>query len=123
MMIDYIELIWGSIFAVIISMIMGYFLGSLGAYGGYILVTIFVGYQVNEDLVNGALHGLMVGIIAGLFSSVMMLTMGVFIGMGPGTDILEFGLFGIVLGLLINGIVGASGGTLGSLIRINNFIF
>ena len=38
-------------------------------------------------------------------------------GLGPGNNLLEFGIAGIVFGLLINSIVGASGGMLGSAVR------
>ena len=53
-MLDYLEIIFGTILTVISSMILGYFLGALGSYAGIIIVTACIGYRVNKDLINGA---------------------------------------------------------------------
>jgi hypothetical protein len=39
------------------------------------------------------------------------------IGIGPGSTIMEFGVMGIIIGVLIDIIVGTSGGAIGSAIR------
>ncbi len=115
-MLDYLEIIFGTILTVVSSMILGYFLGALGSYAGIIIVTACIGYRVNEDLINGALHGSVVAVLAGMLSFIVMMAMWSF-GVGPGSTIMEFGVMGIIFGLLINLIVGASGGAIGSVIR------
>ena len=115
-MLDYLEIIFGTILTVVSSMILGYFLGALGSYAGIIIVTAGIGYRVNEDLINGALHGSVVAVLAGMLSFIVMMAMWSF-GVGPGSTIMEFGVMGIIFGLLINLIVGASGGAIGSVIR------
>lgn len=115
-MLDYYEIIFGTILTVLSSMILGYFLGALGSYSGFIIVTAYIGYRVNKDLINGALHGSIVAILAGMLSFIVMMVMWSF-GVGPGSTIMEFGIMGIIFGLLINLIVGASGGAIGSAVR------
>ena len=115
-MFDYVELIWGLILTVISTMILGYFFGALGSFAGFLIVTTYVGYSVNEDMLNSVFYGSLVALLAGIISFIIMLVMwGV--GLGPGSTIMEFGVVGIILGLLINLIVGASGGAIGSIIR------
>ena len=48
-MLDYYEIIMGVIFTVILSMVFAEFLGSVGSYSGFLIVTICVGYRVNID--------------------------------------------------------------------------
>jgi hypothetical protein len=115
-MLDYREVIWGIILTVISSMILGYLFGALGSFFAFLVVTVYVGYQVNEDLVNGALHGSLVAAIAGISSFLIMMVMWG-IGIGPGSTIMEFGVMGIIIGILIDIIVGGSGGAIGSTIR------
>jgi hypothetical protein len=115
-MLDYFEVIWGLILTVISSMILGYFFGALGSFAGFLIVTIYVGYNVDEDMLNSAFYGSLVAVLAGILSFIIMLFMWGF-GFGPGSTILEFGVVGIILGFLIDLIVGASGGIIGSMLR------
>lgn len=115
-MLDFFEIIWGSILTVISSMVLGYFLGALGSFAGIIIFTAYVGYLVNIDMVNGAVHGSIVAVLAGALSFIIMLGMWG-LGIGPSSTIMEFGVMGIVIGLLINLIVGAGGGAIGSIIN------
>jgi hypothetical protein len=115
-MLDYVEVIWGLILAVISSMILGYFFGALGSFAGFLIVTIYVGYIVDEDMLNSVFYGSLVAVLAGILSFIIMLVMWGF-GVGPGSTILEFGVVGIILGFLIDLIVGASGGAIGSMLR------
>ncbi len=115
-MLDFFEIIWGSILTMISSMILGYFLGALGSFAGIIIVTACVGYRVNIDMVNGAVHGSIVAVLAGALSFIIMLGMWG-LGIGPGSTIMEFGVMGIVIGLLIDLIAGASGGSIGSYVN------
>jgi hypothetical protein len=115
-MFDYVELIWGLILTVISSMVLGYFFGALGSFAGFLIVTTYVGYNVNEDMLNSVFYGSLVALLAGIISFMIMLVMWGF-GLGPVSTIMEFGVVGIILGLLVDLIIGASGGAIGSIIR------
>lgn len=114
--IDFFEIIWGTILIVILSMILGYFFGALGSYAGFLFVSACVGYSVNEDMMNGVIYGALVAVLGGILSFITMMVMWGF-GVGPGATIMLFGIVGIVLGLLIDLIVGATGGAIGSTLR------
>ena len=114
--IDFFEIIWGTILTVILSMILGYFFGALGSFGGFLLVSACVGYSVNENMMNGVFYGSIVTVLGGILALITMMVMWG-LGIGPGATIIEFGVVGIVFGLLINLIVGATGGAIGSTIR------
>lgn len=113
-MLDYFEILLGLVITIIISMVLGTFTGSLGSYVGFLIVTIYVGYRVNQDIANGALHGALVGLGAGFLSTVLMMAMGTFFDLGPGSDIMSFGVMGVIIGLTVDGIIGAVGGAIGS---------
>ncbi len=111
--IHYIEVFWGAILASIFSMVLGYFFGSIGSYLGMIIVTMWIGYILSEDIIIGALNGALVGVFGGMLSIILMLIMGS-LGLGPGSSIMMFGIAGIIIGLSINFIVGVCGGAIGS---------
>lgn len=98
-------------------MVLGIFTGALGCYLGFLLATLWVGYRVNEDVANGALHGASVAFIAGIISMVSMIIAGTLFNMGPGMDLLSFGAFGVIIGLMIDGIIGTVGGIIGSYLK------
>ncbi|MCE5213507.1 MAG: DUF5518 domain-containing protein [Methanobacterium sp.] len=110
----------GTILTIIVSMVLGSFIGALGSYLGFILVTVWVGYRVNEDVANGAIHGALVALLAGIFSFISMYTVGSLFNMGPGLDLLSFGISGVIIGLLVNGLLGMVGSVIGSYISTNN---
>lgn len=114
--IHYIEVFWGAILTSILSMVLGYFFGSIGSYLGIIIVTMWIGYILSEDLIIGALNGALVGVFGGILSVILMFIMGS-LGLGPGSSIMMFGIAGIIIGLSINFIVGACGGAIGSALR------
>lgn len=95
-------------------MVLGTFTGALGSYIGFFIVTIYVGYRVNQDIYNGALHGALVGLTAGVLWAILMMAMGSFLNIGPGTDIMSFGLMGVIIGLSVDTIIGAVGGSIGA---------
>jgi len=111
--VDFFEIFWGIIFTVILSMILGYFFGSLGSFTGFLIVSAVVGYNVNEDMINGVIYGSLVALLGGMLSFIIMLIMWYF-GVGPGATIMMFGIIGIILGLIVDLIVGAVGGAIGS---------
>jgi hypothetical protein len=96
-------------------MVLGKFTGIIGSYAGFLVATIWVGYEVNQDLVNGAVHGAVVGVAAGTVSTILMISMGAFL-IGSGSAIMSFGLMGIIIGLMIDGIIGMVGGSVGAAI-------
>ena len=114
--IDLFEIIWGTILTVILSMLFGYFFGALGSYAGFLFVSGLVGYKVNEDMMNGVIYGSVVAVFGGILSFITMLIMWSF-GVGPSATIMMFGIVGIILGLLVDLIIGASGGAIGSSLR------
>lgn len=114
--IDFFEIIWGTILIVILSMIFGYFFGALGSYAGFLFVSACVGYSVNEDMMNGVIYGGLVGVLGGILSFITLMIMWGF-GVGPGAAIMLFGFVGIVFGIIVDLIVGASGGAIGSTLR------
>lgn len=114
--IDLFEIIWGTVLTVILSMLFGYFFGALGSYLGFLFVSALVGYNVNEDMMNGVIYGSVVAVFGGILSFITMMVMWSF-GMGPGATIMMFGIVGIILGLLVDLIIGASGGAIGSSLR------
>ena len=114
--IDIFEIIWGTILTVLLSMIFGYFFGAIGSFAGFLLVSACVGYSVNEDMINGIIYGSLVAVLGGLLSFITMMVMWG-LGIGPGATIMLYGIVGIILGLLIDLIIGASGGAIGSSLR------
>ena len=114
--IDFFQIIWGTILTAILSMIFGYFFGAIGSYAGFLFVSVCVGYNVNEDMMNGVFYGSVVAVLGGILSFTAMMVMWGF-GVGPGATIMLFGVVGIILGFLIDLIVGASGGAIGSTLR------
>ncbi len=95
-------------------MVLGSLFGALGSYAGFILVTLWVGYRVNEDVANGALNGALTALLAGFLSLISMYIMGSIFNIGPGMDLLSFGISGIIIGLLVDVILGMIGGVIGS---------
>jgi Family of unknown function (DUF5518) len=114
--IDFFEIIWGTILTVILSMILGYFFGALGSFLGFLFVSVCVGYTVNEDMMNGVFYGATVSVLGGILSFITLMVMWVF-GVGPGASIMLFGIVGVIFGFIIDLIVGASGGAIGSALR------
>jgi hypothetical protein len=116
-MLNYVEIIIDSFLALVVAIVLGIFLGSIGSYLGFLVVTFFVGYFSGEDITNGAIKGIFISVIAGLIFTVSMILMWIFTAGGLGTSMLEFGLSGIIIGLIIDAIIGSIGGSLGALIN------
>jgi hypothetical protein len=114
--IDFFEIIWGTILTVILSMIFGYFFGALGSFLGFLFVSVCVGYSVNEDMMNGVFYGAIVSVLGGILSFITLMVMWGF-GVGPGASTMLFGIVGVIFGFIIDLIVGASGGAIGSTLR------
>ena len=57
------------IIGLLIGIILGEILGILTSWGdifGYLISTVYVGYSVDKNYTNGAIHGVLVGIVAAI---------------------------------------------------------
>ena len=73
-----------------------------GAIIGFLIATIYVGYVVGGDYVNGAIQGALVGIVAAIILFILAL-----IGFGVAAGLTD---------IIILAIIGAIGGLIGVLI-------
>jgi hypothetical protein len=117
---DYFEIILGIILVLLFSIILGLVGGSLGSYLGFLMATILVGYRNQRDLVNGALWGALCAVLGGVVFMVAMFLMELF-GMGPGASMMEMGVLALIIGLMVDGLIGSVGGALGWLLWSKNF--
>lgn len=110
------EIVLGLILALILSISLGLFLGSPGSFAGFLIATFIVGYRVGDDVALGAIHGALVAVITGIvFISAMVL-----MASSPGelgSSMMEMGYSGIIVGIMLNGIIGSIGGIFGSYVR------
>jgi hypothetical protein len=75
--------------------------------------------MVNRDIINGAIHGAISGIIGGIMAGILVIMLVLAIGGTIEILIALGGLTAIILTIVIWGVLGAIGGTLGSwIIRI-----
>jgi hypothetical protein len=109
----YFEIIFGIILVLIFSIILGLVAGSLGSYLGFLVATILVGYRRQGDLVNGALWGASCAVLAGMVFLASMFLMELFGGLGPGASMMEMGFLALIIGLMVDGLIGSVGGALG----------
>ena len=110
------EIVLGLFLTLILSISLGLFLGSPGSFAGFFIATFIVGYRVSDDVAQGAIHGALVGVITGIvFISAMIL-----MASSPGelgSSMMEMGYSGVVVGIMLNGIIGSIGGIFGSYVR------
>jgi len=116
-MLNYLEVFIGSILVLIASMVLGFFLGSIGSYLGFLAVSVVIGYSNGEDITNGAIYGALIGIIAGIASTIVMATFEFVLGGQMELSIMSFGYGGLLLGIMIDGIICATGSTIGSILN------
>jgi hypothetical protein len=87
-------------------------LGEIGAFMGFVIATVYVGYAVGADFKNGALNGMLVGIIISLISEIQVLIYnGVFLGLT--NEMVSYLLYVVIF----YAIAGAIAGFIGSLIK------
>ena len=115
---EYVEVVIGVFFAVILSMIMGFFTGIIGSYLGFLFVVGAISYFFIDDIQKGAIYGALVGILAGIVSTIIMITFEFIIGGKMDLSFMSFGLSGIIIGIMVDGIICMAGGVLGSLLRL-----
>ena len=112
----YLEILYGLILTLFLSIVLGLLLGSPGSLSGFLIATIFVGYRVGDDIAVGAIHGALVGLITGIVFSGSMILMTSYPG-GLGTNMMEMGILAVIIGIMLDGIIGSLGGLIGSYIR------
>ena len=120
-MINILEVILGAILALIASVVLGFVFSSIGSYFGFLAVSILIGYSDGENILNGAIYGILICLIAGIIFTLSMFFMWIFGLGGLSASTMEFGLTGIIIGLIIDAIIGAAGGAIGSSINNKNF--
>jgi hypothetical protein len=112
-MYRYQELFFGTILVLILSISLGYLAGSLGSYLGFLLATLVVGYRSQGDLLKGALQGASCAFLAGVVFMAIMFLMTLITGYGPGSSMMEMGVLAMIIGLMVDALIGSVGGALG----------
>ena len=122
-MVNWRTVIIGFILAVVLSEFLGFIGLTIGAaFGsnvsntgqiiGYLLATIYVGYSIDGNYINGAIYGAIIGFIGGLVS--LIVTGAIF-----GTFVVTTGsLTVLALESILYGITGAIGGIIGFIISV-----
>ncbi len=111
------EIAIGVFFAVLSSMVLGAFAGVLGSFIGFMLVTGIISYYFIDDIIKGTIYGLSVGIFAGIVSSIIMITFEFILGGKMDVSFMSFGLGGIIVGIMVDGIICMVGGAIGSILN------
>lgn len=112
-MYRYQELIFGTILVLILSISLGLVAGSPGSYLGFFLASLAVGYRSHGDLLKGAVQGASCAVLAGVVFMAFMFLMTLIAGYGPGSSMMEMGVLAMIIGLMVDGLIGSLGGALG----------
>ena len=112
-MVYYKELLIGFILTITLSVVLGVVAGPLGSYMGFFLATIIVGYLVNGDLALSTLYGGLAAVLTGILFLISMIIMALSMSYGPGTSMMQMGLIIMIVGIMVDGIIGAVGGLIG----------
>ncbi|MGB9977884.1 DUF5518 domain-containing protein [Methanobacterium sp.] len=107
-------IISGIILAIILATLFKMIAGSWGEYAGLLLATIYVGFSVSGNYINGTIHGALVGtigaVITGILSIMGFKALWGVIELAVGLDI-------IIMLIIVWTIIGAIGGTIGAIIK------
>lgn len=122
-MLDGFEIFLWALVGTGLSMGLGMLFSIPGSFAGYLVAFFIVGYRVDEDIINGAVHGFAAALTAGLLSTALMISMGTFFSLGPGSEVMEFGYTGIIIGILIDTMVGTVAGAAGSALKLRSYGF
>jgi hypothetical protein len=115
-MLDYAELLIGFILSISLSIVLGIAAGGLGSYLGFLLASLIVGYRLRGDITRGTLYGALSAISAGTVFALSMLFMALFAGSEIGLSMMEMGFLIMIVGIMVDGMIGALGGALGSIL-------
>jgi hypothetical protein len=110
---DYFDIIFGIILVLIFSILLGLVAGSPGSYLGFLVATLVVGYRSQGDIVKGTLQGASCAVLAGLVFMAFMFLMTLVTGYGPGSSMIGMGVLALIIGLMVDGLIGSVGGALG----------
>ena len=113
--VKWTQVIIGFVLAITLAIVFGAFIKS-GGYIGYLLATIYVGYIVSGDYMNGAIHGALVGVIGGILGLILTVIATNF-GIELGLTVLGTGIISLIFVVIIDIIVGTAGGVIGILIK------
>jgi hypothetical protein len=104
----------GVIVALILAYIIPIFTGlaEIGAFIGFLIGTVYVGYAVGANLKEGALNGLVVGFLV-IIISLFMVVGSIWAFMGMDSETIFYTLYAIIFYI----IAGAIAGFIGSLIK------
>lgn len=111
-----VELLYGLVITLIIGIVLGLLLGITGVFLGIFISTFIVGFRVSCDVVDGAFYGALVALLTGIIFMGAMVIMANYQS-SLGNRIMDMGLISIILGLIVNGLIGSIGGLSGSYIR------
>lgn len=111
---------YGLFLVLALSIILGLFFGSPGSYLGFLVATLIVGYRSRGDIGTGALQGTVCAVLAGCIFLGAMFLMTLLTGSGPGQSMMEMGVLALIIGLMVDGLIGSVGGALGWLLWSKN---
>ena len=108
MKIDQKNIAIGFVISVILILILGYLISSIGIYLAIIIASAYAGYKVNDNIRLGMLHGTLIGLFSGIaVIAILYLRIGAsreFAGALLTLSLFYIGVF-IILGL-VGGAIG-----------------
>lgn len=108
-MVDWKQVIIGTVLVVITWIILALIIGSSGYYAAFFLAALYVGYKVNNSSTNGAIHGVIMGILGGVVISALILSgFNSIFGLSKSPDPTL-----VVLSIVIFAIFASLGGVMG----------
>lgn len=113
-MIKWNIVIIGFILAIVFSLI-GSRTGVVGSSAGILIASIIVGYMVDVSFMNGAVHGAIIGVLGAIILTIIALIIG-----QASTLLATYVGLSKLGSIVIATVIGAVGGTIGSLITDKN---
>jgi len=111
--VNYTEVLIGFVLTFTLSVILGILAGPLGSYIGLFLATIIVGYIVYGDVALSSFYGGLSSVLTGIVFFISMIVMNLLLSYGPGASMMQMGILGMIVGIMVDGIIGAVGGFIG----------
>ena len=108
-MIKWKAVIIGLILTIIFALILNPFIGEFGSYLSIVIAGMIIGYLIKGSLINGAIHGVLIGIIGTLFAVIILFVVGGFL-------IINAEMSGLLIRAVIDVFSGALGGTVGTVL-------
>lgn len=112
MIIDQKNIVIGFVISIILFIVFGFVIPSIGIYLAPVIAGIFVGYKINENIKLGMIHGAIIGVFSGIAVIALL-----YLRIGGNTKLagllLIYSLWYIGIFILL----GLIGGALGYLIK------